>query len=1011
MKLQRYFRFLKRFVCTAVLIAITDLHAGKVAVNQASNSVSVIPPPVSTQMSLADARFLVGNLEDGVGFGLYAYDINNSGQVVGNRWVLGVGLSGFIWQNGQYFADFPPTDSNHAFSQECYSINENGDVAGLSLGVSVYDPELSQTTTPTDVAIWHRGSGGWAVTSLPKSVGNGVWIPLGLNSSSQSVGTVNEFVAVQYDSVTSNNLPNPYLNPGGPQSGAAYRINNFGVAVGYVGRSFGNYYSETRQACYWNTAGHHLLPSDGNEAVAFSINDIGQIVGYSNDGSLGAFGFGSPVLWDAGSKISLGQIIGEALDINKYGQIVGWGLNDSYEWRALLWDRLQPIDLNTRIPADSGWILTEARAINDSGMILCEGQYKGTPNFCVLTPYQASLAVDANRDGVIKLTSEDDSDVTTEEKPFRFWLNDDIDRTHVTNNDMFQTTNEQDDLERSPTGKVDWQENRIPCSRDLEDFARLWISTQGLTAAFRPKDGTDQAEADLYLGLQWATEGRMGTPAIKIYPAVETDGGNQYLSVPSVADQQVNFDYAMKDFRDTATPDISLNNVLAGTDFFVIPPRYFARLSDAQHKTFFLFEGVSAGKGQLKLVILKKENGSFMKVGDGPGAWFDLQNIRNLYQTWTVGDNTKPGVHADVTPAFTHSVVSGSPTLPEPATEDENDFVLFVHGWNMKIFEKDRFAETALKRLWWQGYRGRFGAFRWPTYYTRSYSEDDPTDSLGPPLDPRNFDGSELNSWKSASGLLQLLAELKDTYHDASGNSRVRVLAHSHGNIAVSEALRQAASPVVQTYVASQAALAAHCFDKDAPDISGDWQNGHWYLTLIDFLNLKPVRVTTPNVYAYYPGSAGLNRDVQYPTAGQPYMTGALGGEKWVNYYNQSDWALDGWITDQALKPDVGFDYRVQFDLWNLHLYYSFTDDNLSGNPELNIPTNTYKIFSFAAQARSQPLGRQPSVMGLFDGQQASWNAYGDKHPGHSAQFRSSIAQRGDYWKQLLISFALKAAP
>ena len=30
---------------------------------------------------------------------------------------------------------------------------------------------------------------------------------------------------------------------------------------------------------------------------------------------------------------------------------------------------------------------------------------------------------------------------------------------------------------------------------------------------------------------------------------------------------------------------------------------------------------------------------------------------------------------------------------------------------------KDRFAETAFKRLYWQGYQGRFGSFRWPTDY------------------------------------------------------------------------------------------------------------------------------------------------------------------------------------------------------------------------------------------------------------------------------------------------------
>ena len=44
-------------------------------------------------------------------------------------------------------------------------------------------------------------------------------------------------------------------------------------------------------------------------------------------------------------------------------------------------------------------------------------------------------------------------------------------------------------------------------------------------------------------------------------------------------------------------------------------------------------------------------------------------------------------------------------------------YILFVHGWNMETWEKDRFAETAFKRLYWQGYQGRFGEFRWPTDY------------------------------------------------------------------------------------------------------------------------------------------------------------------------------------------------------------------------------------------------------------------------------------------------------
>jgi hypothetical protein len=584
------------------------------------------------------------------------------------------------------------------------------------------------------------------------------------------------------------------------------------------------------------------------------------------------------------------------------------------------------------------------------------------------------------------------------------WINDDIDRTHIVNNDMFQTTTEQDDLDTAPDGKVDWQENIIPCERDLEDFTRLWIVLSGLHDAL--------ASGNIQVGLQW-TDVSAGTPAIKLYPAFEPDGGSNYLSDPATSTQQIGLDYAIQDARDTSTPDIATNNVVGGTNVFILPTRIFQSYTRATQQTLhLLFEGVSAGSGRLKIVILDKAGN---QIGEGPAVWMDLEPIRNFYQTWTVGDNASPGVHTDVTPALTYTSVAGSPTLPAPTLDEEKDFILFVHGWNMTTFEKNRFAETAYKRLWWQGYKGRFGAFRWPTYYTTAFGEL--TDSIGPPLDPQNFDASEQNSWNSAAGLRQLLTDLNSTYHDASGNSRVRVLAHSHGNIATSEALHQATVPLVQTYVASQAAIAAHCFDSDPtriPDISGNWQNGHWYLTLLPVLNLNPVAVTTPNVYAYYPGKAGLDTSVQYPTAGQPYMTGAAGSGKWVNYYNQSDWALDGWITDQALKPDLTFGYNnppgsigdPQINGW-----WFFSESGFGTLQLLSVPGDTYAIFSHAAQARSQPLGRQPGVMGLFNGQQISWNQYGDKHPGHSAEFRSSIAQRGDYWQQLLISFALKAAP
>lgn len=89
-------------------------------------------------------------------------------------------------------------------------------------------------------------------------------------------------------------------------------------------------------------------------------------------------------------------------------------------------------------------------------------------------------------------------------------------------------------------------------------------------------------------------------------------------------------------------------NVVGDTDFFVIPPRYFSHLSDVQPKTFFLFEGVSAGKGQLKLVILKKENGAYVRVGQPLGRQPNVMGVFNGLQTsWNKYGDKHPGHSAE----------------------------------------------------------------------------------------------------------------------------------------------------------------------------------------------------------------------------------------------------------------------------------------------------------------------------------------------------------------------------
>ena len=256
--------------------------------------------------------------------------------------------------------------------------------------------------------------------------------------------------------------------------------------------------------------------------------------------------------------------------------------------------------------------------------------------------------------------------------------------------------------------------------------------------------------------------------------------------------------------------------MIEGANGFIFPKEVFANLTDAQPKTYLLFEGCKKGAGQLQLVIYDK-NGT--KIGDGPGIYLDLKNIKEMYERWTVGDGPAPGL------SLSGSGGGGSPAGAAIISQDRlpagagagrytsqsielNEYILYVHGWNMQPWEKDAFAETAYKRLYWQGYKGRFGAFQWPTTYHKLA-----------PAGLFDYDQGEYSSWLSATPLRNLLSSLSITYR-----GEVYMVAHSMGNVVAGEALRLAAqsgSQVVAAYVATQAAVPVHCYDPDQDQDQG----------------------------------------------------------------------------------------------------------------------------------------------------------------------------------------------
>src|SRR5207248_611877 len=131
-------------------------------------------------------------------------------------------------------------------------------------------------------------------------------------------------------------------------------------------------------------------------------------------------------------------------------------------------------------------------------------------------------------------------------------------------------------------------------------------------------------------------------------------------------------------------------------------------------------------------------------------SYMQLRDIKQMYERWTVGDvpsqppRSQPYLASEGLP-------TGTPRFEYGTAVSNTPYILFVHGWNLDVWLKDGFAETAFKRLYWQGYDGRFGSFRWPTDFGFQAT------LLHIAFDSKNFDDSEANAWRSSAGLLNLL--------------------------------------------------------------------------------------------------------------------------------------------------------------------------------------------------------------------------------------------------------------
>lgn len=579
------------------------------------------------------------------------------------------------------------------------------------------------------------------------------------------------------------------------------------------------------------------------------------------------------------------------------------------------------------------------------------------------------LAVDKNQD---EKASDDWADRTSDSNPYRFWLNDDVDR-RVTNPDDNNAPDQVDLF----SGAIDSSTGKINSERDLEDFSPLLITSP---FGFDPTKGWD---------VSLSIAATADAPSVSFF-WISDQRVSKYLSDQAVATQLVQSGY-----------NNSLDTLSAGNSWS-LPSAYANYLRDEGHLNL-LFEAVTAGQGALTVTF--RHNGQVVTTDD---IYVDLRPITAFYEQWTVGDNgegnTAEWGDLQTRPIpTTFSPVAGSGSVEDRASYT-GQYILYVHGWRMKPEERINYADTAFKRLFWEGYTGRVGLFSWPTKWMDNTGIDwyNPSDDVRALELAANFRDSEQIAFSSAASLRNLLLSIGND--NRYGVANLSLFAHSMGNTVASEALRQQAvaeptTKLVNSYVASQAAVAGEAYSATAP------------LTL-----LSPVMPQTYDLYLY-----GANTSA---TTASPYFGNInLAANSLYNFYNSSpDYATGfAWAWQQRLKSESG-SYRYDgYDAFLRTVDPGGDFIRLSDNYHLNLAlqADRYEAFAYAVEGQSAALGTQ-AVGGVFATTPSSEVDLSKLNPlqtspenftaaqwDHSAEFNGTLMVRGVYWHRLLTAFGI----
>lgn len=314
--------------------------------------------------------------------------LNSAGQVVGcsdtalNGYPctgMTAGQHAFLWSKSAGLKDLG-TMSGGTISG-ANGINDAGQVVG-------YSNVKASSASDFFAFLWTPGGG---MTNLGTLSGGNSSCAFEINSAGVIAG--DSFISggkVNGASWTNHKIRNLGALPKSIFT-AALDINDNNQIVGESIFSYGPPFQS--HAFEWSPAALSLKDlgtlAGGTTSMANAINYSGVMAGQSNSGS-------SPnwhaVMWNAARKIrDLGTLPGGtysvAFGINDSDEVVGYGNTSNNAPHAFLWTQAAGMrDLNSLIPANSGWVLINANAINRLGQITGYGTFKGYNHGFLLSP-------------------------------------------------------------------------------------------------------------------------------------------------------------------------------------------------------------------------------------------------------------------------------------------------------------------------------------------------------------------------------------------------------------------------------------------------------------------------------------------------------------------------------------------------------------------------------------------------------------------------------------------------